>query len=86
MLRIKPEVTQSNEMDSNEMDSSPPSVSTSARLELRNTQSTAKKGPPMKLKRIGVNLTKNLFQVHGVDQREKVVWRKHLSRERSCVQ
>ena len=36
----------------------------------------------MKLKRIGVDLAKNVFQVHGVDHREKAVWRKRLSRDR----
>ena len=36
----------------------------------------------MKLKRIGVDLAKNVFQVHGVDHREKAVWRKRLPRDR----
>ena len=34
----------------------------------------------MKLIRIGVDLAKNVFQVHGVDRLEKAVWRKKLSR------
>jgi transposase len=34
----------------------------------------------MKLIRIGVDLAKNVFQVHGVDRFEKPVWRKKLSR------
>jgi hypothetical protein len=29
----------------------------------------------------GSHLAKNLFQVHGVDQREKLVWRKRPSRK-----
>jgi transposase len=36
----------------------------------------------MKLMRIGVDLAKNVFQVHGVDSHEKPVWRQRLSRER----
>ena len=36
----------------------------------------------MHLKRVGVDLAKNVFQVHGVDGREKAVWRKRLSRDR----
>jgi transposase len=34
----------------------------------------------MKLIRIGVDLAKNVFQVHGVDRFEKPVWRKKLNR------
>lgn len=36
----------------------------------------------MKLMRIGVDLAKNVFQIHGVDCHEKPVWRQRLSRER----
>ena len=35
----------------------------------------------MKLSRVGVDLAKNVFQVHGVDRGEKVVLRRKLSRE-----
>ena len=34
----------------------------------------------MKLIRVGVDLAKNVFQVHGVDRDEKPVWRRKLSR------
>jgi len=34
----------------------------------------------MKLIRVGVDLAKNVFQIHGVDRFEKAVWRKKLSR------
>ena len=34
----------------------------------------------MKLIRVGVDLAKNLFQVHGIDRSEKPVWRRKLSR------
>ena len=36
----------------------------------------------MKLMRIGVDLAKNVFQIHGVDGHEQPVWRQRLSRER----
>ena len=35
----------------------------------------------MKLIRVGVDLAKNVFQVHGVDRHEKTVWRRRLTRE-----
>jgi transposase len=35
----------------------------------------------MKLIRVGVDLAKNVFQVHGVDRREKALWRRRLTRE-----
>src|SRR5476649_1705672 len=34
----------------------------------------------MKIIRVGVDLAKSVFQVHGVDRSEKVVWRKKLGR------
>ena len=35
----------------------------------------------MKLIRVGVDLAKQVFQVHGVDRNEKAVWRRKLTRE-----
>ena len=35
----------------------------------------------MKLIRVGVDLAKNVFQVHGVERNEQAVWRRKLSRE-----
>ena len=35
----------------------------------------------MKLIRVGVDLAKNVFQVHGVDRNEKAIWRRKLLRE-----
>jgi transposase len=35
----------------------------------------------MKIIRVGVDLAKNVFQVHGVDRNEKPVWRCKLNRE-----
>ena len=35
----------------------------------------------MKLIRVGVDLAKSVFQVHGVDRKEKAIWRKRLRRE-----
>lgn len=34
----------------------------------------------MKLIRVGVHLAKNVFQLHGVDRAEKMVWRRKLVR------
>lgn len=34
----------------------------------------------MKLMRVGVDLAKSVFHVHGVDRREQVVWRRRLTR------
>ena len=36
----------------------------------------------MKVMRIGVDLAKNVFQVHGVDGNEQPFWRRQLSRAR----
>ena len=36
----------------------------------------------MKIKRIGVDLAKNVFQLHGVDRRGKAVWKRRLSRDK----
>jgi len=35
----------------------------------------------MKLMRVGVDLAKNIFQVHGVDRHEQPVWRRRLTRK-----
>lgn len=35
----------------------------------------------MKLIRVGIDLAKNVFQVHGVDRSEKTTWRRRLRRE-----
>ena len=34
----------------------------------------------MKLIRVGVDLAKNVFQIHGVDRSEKAIWRRKLVR------
>jgi transposase len=36
----------------------------------------------MKLTRVGVDLAKQVFQVHGVDRAERPVWCKRLKRAR----
>jgi transposase len=36
----------------------------------------------MKLTRVGVDLAKNIFQLHGVDRAEHPVWCKRLKRNR----
>ena len=38
----------------------------------------------MNLSRIGIDLAKNVFQLHGVDRRAKAVWKRHLSRDRQA--
>src|SRR5499427_2807477 len=38
------------------------------------------KGSAMKLMRVGVDLAKSVFYVHGVDRHEQVVWRRKLTR------
>jgi len=40
----------------------------------------SEKGSTMKLIRVGVDLAKNVFQVHGIDRSERLVWRRKLSR------
>jgi transposase len=35
----------------------------------------------MKIKRIGVDLAKNVYQLHGVDQHDNCVWKRRLKRE-----
>jgi len=37
-----------------------------------------KKESVMKLIRVGVDLAKNVFQLHGVDRSEKTIWRRKL--------
>lgn len=38
----------------------------------------------MKLMRIGVDLAKNVFQIHGVDRHEQPVWRQRLFANAGC--
>ena len=35
----------------------------------------------MKIKRVGVDIAKSVFQVHGVSAQEQVVWRRQLKRD-----
>ena len=53
----------------------------SARLGLMNPVN-GKKEAKMKIMRVGVDLAKNVFHVHGVDRAEKPVWQRRLSREK----
>jgi hypothetical protein len=34
----------------------------------------------MDIIRVGIDLAKNIFQMHGVDRSEKAVWRRKLAR------
>ena len=36
----------------------------------------------MKLNRVGIDLAKNVFQLHGVDDQGEVVFRKRLTRDK----
>ncbi len=36
----------------------------------------------MKLSRIGIDLAKNVFQLHGVDRHGKALWKRRLSRSK----
>lgn len=36
----------------------------------------------MKIRRVGVDLAKNVFQLHGADSKGKTVWKRQLSREK----
>src|SRR5690606_36790066 len=57
----------------------PPSYGVSA-PDWRCCQPVPEGGVEMKLKRIGVDLAKQVFQVHGVDSHEQVICRKQLKR------
>jgi transposase len=39
----------------------------------------------MKITTVGIDLAKNVLQVHGVDERGKAVLRKHLRREQVSI-
>jgi transposase len=39
----------------------------------------------MNIKRVGIDLAQQVFQVHGVDSREKVVLRKQLRRHNCWI-
>ncbi len=40
------------------------------------------KEPVMKLSRVGVDLAKNVYQLHGVDRHGKTVWKRRAIQER----
>ena len=46
------------------------------------TPVSEEKESTMKLMRVGVDLAKNVIQVHGVDRNEEPVWRRRLSRKK----
>ena len=52
-----------------------------AKLRLR-FQLTIKKESTMEISRVGVDLAKNVFQLHSADSKGKTVWKRHLSRSR----
>ena len=59
----------------------PPHLSASkCQTESVSNAVNGKKESTMKINRVGVDLAKNVFQVHGVDGRGKVVWKRQLKR------
>ena len=52
------------------------------RLKLILTVNGNKKESTMKITRVGVDLAKNVFQLHGVDRSGKCVWKRKLSRKK----
>ena len=36
----------------------------------------------MKITRVGVDLAKNIFQLHGVDRQGNMIWKRRLSRDK----
>jgi len=43
-------------------------------------KSQEEKEPVMKLSRVGVDLAKNVYQLHGVDRHGKTIWKRRLRR------
>ncbi len=64
---------------SNGMDSSSPNRHLSAKL-VSETTSKRKGGVTMKLSRVGVDLAKNVYQLHGVDRSGKTMLKRRLKR------
>jgi transposase len=62
------------------MDSSSPNRHLSAKLVNVLTTSKRKGGVIVKLSRVGIDLAKNVYQLHGVDRSGKTVWRRRLKR------
>jgi hypothetical protein len=58
----------------------PQTASYCARLVVRFNQSNEKEESARKITRIGIDLAKNVFQVHGVDSHGKTALQKQLSR------
>ena len=51
-----------------------------ARLKMLIFQSQNEKESVMKLGRVGVDLAKNVYQLHGVDRHGKTVWKRPFKR------
>ncbi len=61
------------------MDSSSPKRHLSAKLVI-DTTSKRKGGVTMKLSRVGIDLAKNVYQLHGVDRSGKAILKRRLKR------
>jgi transposase len=66
--------------ESNGMDSSSPQRHLSARLVSVQPPVNEEEESTMKVSRIGVDLAKNVFQLHGVDRHDRVVFKRRLKR------
>ena len=75
VLRRPVEIT----LRSNGMDSSSPKRHLGAKL-VSDITSKRKGGVTMKLSRVGIDLAKNVYQLHGVDRSGKTVWKRRLKR------
>ncbi len=64
---------------SNGMDSSSPKRHLGAKL-VSDTTSKRKGGVTMKLSRVGIDLAKNVYQLHGVDRHGKTMLKRRLKR------
>jgi hypothetical protein len=69
---------------SNGMDSSSPKRHLGAKL-VSDTTSKRKGGVTMKLSRVGIDLAKNVYQLHGVDRSGKTVWKRRLKRTSTSI-
>jgi transposase len=64
----------------NGMDSSSPAGSRRTAHDCRCVRPVNEEEPEMDMIRVGIDLAKNVFQMHGVDRSEKAIWRRKLTR------
>jgi transposase len=64
------------------MDSSSPTGINVPNWYIRHQLTAKTEESTMKISRVGVDLAKSVFQLHGVDARGKAIWKRKLSREK----